>query len=237
MELSLPCCHCFAARLLFEDVVAVFQLSNWLDAPLSIVLHFAPSWKYFSLTLPWDSNDDNWNLLQECRSAHQQPMRWKQNDGMYLWTSEVQPISSKHTFTLRQDRVGARLEPIRLASILEKLVCCVRALCPALLTGAATRRKKTYRGSFSRCYSYAGTFIWACLSILAEVLTVSPNSWKRARSPRRTPAVTGPEWRPNRMARSPVSGPPFGLPALASCSCSHQQTWGTKQAVGILWKH
>jgi len=36
------------------------------------------------------------------------------------------------------------------------------------------------------------------LSILLAVFTVSPKSWKRARWPRITPAVTGPEWNPTR---------------------------------------
>ena len=35
----------------------------------------------------------------------------------------------------------------------------------------------------------------------------SQHTWNRLRSPRRTPAVTGPEWIPIRIARSPVSGP------------------------------
>jgi hypothetical protein len=37
--------------------------------------------------------------------------------------------------------------------------------------------------------------------------TVSPNSWKRARSPRKTPAVTGPQCNPTRNCKSSVSGP------------------------------
>ena len=44
-------------------------------------------------------------------------------------------------------------------------------------------------------------------SVRRSVLPVSPNSWKRARSPRKMPAVTGPEWSPNRIVNSPVSGP------------------------------
>ena len=36
---------------------------------------------------------------------------------------------------------------------------------------------------------------------------VSPKSWNLALSPRRTPAVTGPECSPKRMLSSPVSGP------------------------------
>ena len=45
------------------------------------------------------------------------------------------------------------------------------------------------------------------VSMREAVLTVSPKSWKRARSPLRTPAVTGPECRPQRKSRSAVSGP------------------------------
>ena len=43
--------------------------------------------------------------------------------------------------------------------------------------------------------------------ILAAVLTVSPNNWKRALAPRRTPAVTWPLWSPTRAFKSPVPGP------------------------------
>ena len=36
----------------------------------------------------------------------------------------------------------------------------------------------------------------------AWILPVSPNNWKRCRSPRSTPAVTGPECKPNRIESS-----------------------------------
>ena len=39
------------------------------------------------------------------------------------------------------------------------------------------------------------------------VFIVSPKSWNLALSPRRTPAVTGPLWRPTRRPRSAVPGP------------------------------
>ncbi len=45
------------------------------------------------------------------------------------------------------------------------------------------------------------------LSILAAVFTVSPNSWNRARSPFKTPAVTAPECKPKRIDKPAVSGP------------------------------
>jgi hypothetical protein len=45
------------------------------------------------------------------------------------------------------------------------------------------------------------------LSIRLAVFTVSPNSWNRAFSPRRTPAVIGPLCKPHRPLRSPVDGP------------------------------
>ena len=44
-------------------------------------------------------------------------------------------------------------------------------------------------------------------SILEAVLTVSPKSWNRDLSPRRTPAVTGPECKPIRIRKSAVSAP------------------------------
>mmetsp|Transcript_33157 Transcript_33157/g.80498 ORF Transcript_33157/g.80498 Transcript_33157/m.80498 type:complete len:211 (-) Transcript_33157:12-644(-) len=45
------------------------------------------------------------------------------------------------------------------------------------------------------------------LSIRAAVLTVSPNNWNRARSPRSTPAVTGPLCSPTRICKLQVSSP------------------------------
>ena len=44
-------------------------------------------------------------------------------------------------------------------------------------------------------------------NIIRTVLTVSPKSWKRARSPLNTPAVTGPEFNPTLKPSIVVSGP------------------------------
>ena len=56
------------------------------------------------------------------------------------------------------------------------------------------------------------------LSIRAVVFIVSPKSWKRDRSPRRTPPVTGPLCMPMRNFKSPVPGPSASSSTLVTVS-------------------
>mmetsp|Transcript_4098 Transcript_4098/g.11664 ORF Transcript_4098/g.11664 Transcript_4098/m.11664 type:complete len:216 (-) Transcript_4098:1443-2090(-) len=62
------------------------------------------------------------------------------------------------------------------------------------------------RSSAVSCETWMRFGMLVC-SMRAAVLTVSPKSWNLDLSPRKTPAVTGPLCRPNRIFSSRVSGP------------------------------
>ena len=57
------------------------------------------------------------------------------------------------------------------------------------------------------------------------VFTVSPKSWNLAFSPRRTPAVTGPECKPTRARNSPVDGPKYFSRSRVRRSILRRQTF------------
>jgi hypothetical protein len=60
---------------------------------------------------------------------------------------------------------------------------------------------------------------------------VSPNSWNLDRSPRKTPAVTGPECSPIRMVRSPVSGPSVASSVLVNVHIFRMQSLANRAIV------
>lgn len=113
---------------------------------------------------------------------------------------KIRVVSVARATLTRHSYCGSNVDPIRLHL---SLALGNNFLLPCGQPSTLTRRSKLVGCRLRTMNTPLGTL----LSIRDAVFTVPPKSWKRDFSPRRTPPVTCPLWRPTRSDRSPVPSP------------------------------